>query len=131
MLIFTRVSVIVGDAIVLLVSWRHLHGTLKSSHVGVNRRSLGVLLLRDGEFGQFAVMFHTVDVWSYDRNTVLPVRTFTPHDAASRNLPPHRILLLLNIAQIIAVLDFGQVGLPIVMPPLIALTSLSELRPHP
>ncbi|EPT04768.1 hypothetical protein FOMPIDRAFT_158377 [Fomitopsis schrenkii] len=71
LLILTRVSVIVADAVVLLVSWRHLHGTLKSSHVGVNRSSLGVLLLRDGTLYFL-------------------------------------ILLLLNIAQIIAVLDFGQ-----------------------
>ncbi|KAI0725916.1 hypothetical protein C8Q72DRAFT_566109 [Fomitopsis betulina] len=47
LLIFTRVSVIVADAVVLFVSWRHLHGTLKTPHVGANRISLGALLLRD------------------------------------------------------------------------------------
>ncbi|KAH9925815.1 uncharacterized protein B0H18DRAFT_1119304 [Fomitopsis serialis] len=56
---------------VLLVTWRHLRGTLKTSRIGTNRVSLGLLLLRDGTL--YFVM-----------------------------------LLLLNIAQIIAVLDFGQ-----------------------
>ncbi|KZT70574.1 hypothetical protein DAEQUDRAFT_764460 [Daedalea quercina L-15889] len=70
-LIVTRVSVIAADAMVLLVTWRHLRGTLKSQRIGTNRISLGLLLLRDG--------------------TLYFV-----------------LLLLLNIAQIIAVLDFGQ-----------------------
>lgn len=71
LLICTRVAVILADAMVLLVTWRHLRGTLKSSRIGTNRVSLGLLLLRDGTL--YFVM-----------------------------------LLLLNIAQIIAVLDFGQ-----------------------
>lgn len=101
-------SVIVADAVVLLVSWRHLHGTLKTSHVGVNRRSLGVILLRDGEFEQSAVIVHIVDTRAHDRNALFFVRAAS-FVTCARNLHPCRTLLLLNIAQIIAVLDFGQV----------------------
>ncbi|KAH9829881.1 uncharacterized protein C8Q71DRAFT_392556 [Rhodofomes roseus] len=71
LLILTRVSVILADGLVLMVTWRHLRGTLKSSRIGTNRVSLGLLLLRDGTLYFL-------------------------------------LLLLLNVAQIIAVLDFGQ-----------------------